>query len=76
MSEIIEEVVIGERKYRLSRTGYTLYINEEREAAEYVIGAWGADVNYGYDNRVFENDDYKAVIEWLNKIAQAGEKEE
>ena len=45
MSEIIEEVVIGERKYRLSRTGYTLYINEEREAAEYVIGAWGADVN-------------------------------
>ena len=52
---------------------FTLHINEEREAAEYAIGAWGADVDYGYDNRVFENDDYEGVIEWLNKIAQEEE---
>jgi len=23
-----------------------------------------------YDNRIYEDDDYEAVIEWLNKIAQ------
>jgi len=53
---------------------FTLYINEEREAAEYAIGAWGADVDYGYDNRVYFESDYEQVIEWLEKQAKEKEK--
>ena len=50
---------------------FTLFINEEREAAEYAIGVWGADVKFGIDNRTYQEDDYEGVIKWLNK--QAGD---
>jgi len=55
---------------------FTLYIYPEKEAAEWALGIWsmsGGDVGPGYDNRVFEEDDYDAVVRWLKKQANRGE---
>jgi len=55
---------------------FTLYIYPEKEAAEWALGIWsmsGGDVGPGYDNRVFEDDDYDAVVRWLKKQANSGE---
>ena len=55
---------------------FTLYIYPEKEAAEWALGIWsmsGGDVGPGYDNRVFEEDDYDAVVQWLRKHANRGE---
>ena len=33
----------------------------------------GDDLDYGIENRVYQEDDYEGVIQWLNKIAQEEE---
>jgi len=48
----------------------TIHVDEENKAAEYALGTWGDDLDYGIENRVYQEDDYEGVIEWLNKIAQ------
>ena len=48
----------------------TIHVLPEKKTAERAIGIWGDDVGYGYDNRIYEDDDYESVIEWLSKIAQ------
>ena len=51
----------------------TIHVDEENKAAEYALGTWGDDLDYGIENRVYQEDDYEGVIEWLNKIAQKEE---
>ena len=51
----------------------TIHVDEEHKAAEYALGTWGDDLDYGIENREYQEDDYEGVIEWLNKIAQEEE---
>ena len=60
-------------KYTDKEFFLTIHVSPEKGIAERAIGIWNDDVGYGYDNRIYENDDYGAVIEWLNKIAQEEE---
>jgi len=53
----------------------TIHADEENKAAEYALGTWGDDLDYGIENRVYQEDDYEGVIQWLNKIAQEEEEE-
>ena len=51
----------------------TIHVDEEHKAAEYALGTWGDDLDYGIENREYQEDDYEGEIEWLNKIAQEEE---
>jgi len=51
----------------------TIRVDEEHKAAEYALGTWGDDIDYGIENREYQEDDYEGVIKWLNKIAQEEE---
>jgi len=56
---------------------FTLFIYPENEAAEWALGIWsmsGGDVGPGYDNRIYEQDDYDGVVQWLRKQANGGER--
>ena len=60
-------------KYNDKEFFLTIHVFPEKETAERAIGIWNDEVGYGYDNRIYEDDDYEGVIEWLNKIAQKEE---
>ena len=73
--ELDGDVLEWMEKYADKEFFLTIHVSPEKETAERAIGIWNDEVGYGYDNRIYEDDDYEAVIEWLNKIAQE-EKEE
>jgi len=57
----------------------TVYVYPERRGAEFAVGVWamsGEDVGLGYDNRVYEDDDYDGVVSWLEKQAESSEEGE
>ena len=78
--ELIKDYLIGTSMFMTSFDNeakdaeviLTIHVDEEHKAAEYALGTWSDDVGYEYDNRIYEDDDYGGVIEWLNKIAEKG----
>jgi len=44
--------------------------------AECSVGIWGVEVSPSNDNRGWEDDDYNAVLKWLNKVAGEKSKKE
>jgi len=56
---------------------FSLFIYPEKGAVEWALGIWnmsGGDVGPGYDNRVFEEDDYAGVTQWLKKHVNSRER--
>ena len=60
-------------KYTDKEFFLTIHVSPEKGIAERAIGIWNDEVGCGYDNRIYEDDDYDGVIEWLNKIVQKEE---